>query len=105
MVFWGSDVYSWWHLRQVNDAVASERSIFSENHGYKSFFRIAVNPYEPIFRRLDARGGRKLRTDSKPHCAPRVNYNFCVPSIQAGKLVFVVRISVPFTSLCRRIAR
>ena len=56
---------SWWHSRQVNDAVGSERSIFRKNHGYKSFFRIAVNPYEPIFRRLDARGGRKLRTDSK----------------------------------------
>ena len=24
-----------------NDAVASERSIFSENHDYKSFFRVA----------------------------------------------------------------
>ena len=28
---------SWWHLRQANDAVASEPSIFSENHDYKSF--------------------------------------------------------------------
>ena len=26
-----------WHLRQANDAVVSERSIFSENHDYKSF--------------------------------------------------------------------
>ena len=41
---------------QANDAVASERSIFSENHDYKSFFRVAV------FRGLYARGGRKLRT-------------------------------------------
>ena len=29
---------SWWHLKQANDAVASEPSIFSENHDYKSFF-------------------------------------------------------------------
>ena len=48
-------------------AVASERSIFSENHDYKSFFRVAVNTYVPIFRGLDARGGRKLRTDTHTH--------------------------------------
>ena len=65
---------SWWHPRQANDAVASEPSILSKNHGYKSFsrvavntvikgfFRVAVNTYVPIFRGLDARGGRKLRT-------------------------------------------
>ena len=85
---------SWWHSRQENDAVASEQSIFSENQDYK-FFRIVVNPYVPIFRGLDARGGRKLRTDRQtdihaPHthththtrdnysnaccaCTPRVN--------------------------------
>ena len=45
------------HSRQANDAVASELSIFSENH---DFFRVAVNMYVPIFRGLDARGGRKL---------------------------------------------
>ena len=32
-----------------NDAVASERSIFSENHDYKSFFRVAVNTYVLYF--------------------------------------------------------
>ena len=58
---------SWWHPRQANDAVASEPSIFSENHDYKSFFRVAVNTYVPIFRGLDARGGRKLRTDTHTH--------------------------------------
>ena len=52
---------SWWHRRQANDVVASEPSIFSENHDYK-FFRVAVNTYVPIFRGLDARGGRKLQT-------------------------------------------
>ena len=50
---------SWWLQRQGNDAVASEGSIFSENHDYK-FSRVAVNTYVPIFRGLDARGGRKL---------------------------------------------
>ena len=54
---------SWWHLRQANDAVASEQSIFSENHDYKRFFRVTVNTYVPIFRGLDARGDRKLRTE------------------------------------------
>ena len=58
---------SWWYRRQANDAVASERSIFSENHDYKSFSRVAVNTYVPIFRGLDARGGRKLRTDRQTH--------------------------------------
>ena len=51
---------SWWHSRQANDAVASERSIFRENQDYKSVFRVAVNPYVPIFRGLNAHGGRKL---------------------------------------------
>ena len=49
-----------WHSRQANGAVASERSNFSENHNYKSFSRVAVNTYVPIFRGLDAHGGRKL---------------------------------------------
>ena len=31
---------------------------------YKRVFRVAVNTYVPIFRGLDARGGRKLRTDT-----------------------------------------
>ena len=57
---------SQWHSMQANDAVASERSIFSkQNHDYniiiiKDFFRAAVNTYVslPIFRGLDARGGK-----------------------------------------------
>ena len=58
---------SWWHPSPANDAVASEPSIFSENHDYKSFSRVAVNTYVPIFRGLDARSGRKLRTDTHTH--------------------------------------
>ena len=53
---------SWWHPKHANDAVDSEPSILSENHDYKSVFHVAVNMYIPIFRGLDARGGRKLRT-------------------------------------------
>ena len=44
---------SWWLQRQANDAVASEGSIFSENHDYKRFFRVAENTYVPIFQGLD----------------------------------------------------
>ena len=79
--------YSWWQSRQANDAVASEQSIFSENHDNKSFLCVAVNTYVPIFRGLDVCGGRKLRTNTHIHtytrdnysnprraCAPRVNY-------------------------------
>ena len=58
---------SWWHPRQANDAVASEPSIFSKNHDYKSFLCVAVNTYIPIFRSLDASGGRKLRTHTHIH--------------------------------------
>ena len=58
---------SWWHPSQANDALASERSIFRENHDYNSFFRVAVNTYIPILQGLDARGGRKLRTDIHIH--------------------------------------
>ena len=54
---------SWWHWKQANDTVASERSIFSENHDYKSFSHVAVNTYIPIFRGLDARGEKKTQTD------------------------------------------
>ena len=38
-----------WHPRQANDAVASEPSIFSENHNYRSIFRVAVNTYVTIY--------------------------------------------------------
>ena len=48
---------SWWHSRQANDALASEQSLFSENQDYKSCF--PVRTYG-----LDARGGRKQRTDT-----------------------------------------
>ena len=66
---------SWWHPRQANDAVASEPSIFSENHDYKRFFRVAVNMYVPIFQDLDARGGRKVRTDTHIDTHIRDNYS------------------------------
>ena len=48
----------------MTPAVASERSIFSKNHDWNSYnyraFRVAVNTYAPIFRGVDAHGGRKL---------------------------------------------
>ena len=80
---------SWWHPRQANDAVASEPSIFSENHDYK-FFHVVVNTYVhvPIFRGLDARGGRKLRTDREIDTPihTRDNYSnpYCVHAHSEG---------------------
>ena len=55
--------------KQMTPAVASERSIFSKNHDYNTYivFRVAVNTYVPIFLDIDARGGRKLRTDTHTH--------------------------------------
>ena len=35
---------SWWHPRQANDAVVSERSIFSENHDYIKVFPCRCEP-------------------------------------------------------------
>ena len=50
--------------------VASERSIFCKNHDWNSYnyrvFRVAVNN-TPIFRGVDARGGRKLYTNRHTH--------------------------------------
>ena len=54
------------HSRQENEAVASERSIFSENHDYKSFFPCR----NEHVRGIDARGGRKLRTDTQDYSNP-----------------------------------
>ena len=56
--------------RHANYAVASEQSIFSKKITiiiYKRVFRAAVNTYVPIFRGLDARGGRKLRKHTHTH--------------------------------------
>ena len=79
---------SWWHSRQANDAVASEPSIFSENHDYKSFFRVAVNTYVPIFRDLDARGGRKLRTDTHTHTRDNYSNPRCTHACQGLIIIF-----------------
>ena len=50
-------------------AAASERSIFSKNHDWNSYnyrvFCVTVNA--PIFRGVDARGGRKLYTNRHTH--------------------------------------
>ena len=55
----------------MTPAVASERSIFSKNHDWNSYsyrvFRVAVNTHAPIFREVDARGGRKLYTNRHTH--------------------------------------
>ena len=51
---------NWWHRRQANDAVTSERSIFSENQDYKVF--PCRNEH---VRTYISRGGRKLRTDTQ----------------------------------------
>ena len=54
----------------MTPAVASERSIFSKNNDWNSYnyrvFRVAVNN-APIFRGVDARGGRKLYANRHTH--------------------------------------
>ena len=54
-------------FKEPNDTLVSEQSIFSENQDYKSFLRVAVNPYIPIFQGLCTRGGRKLITHTQTH--------------------------------------
>ena len=55
----------------MTPVVSSERSIFSKNHNCNSYiarvFRVEVNTYAPIFRGVDARGGRKLYTNRHTH--------------------------------------
>ena len=59
----------------MTPAVASERSIFSKNHDCNSYnyrvFRVAVNTYAPIFRGVDACGGRNLYTNRHTHTHTR----------------------------------
>ena len=58
----------------MTPAVASEQSIFGKNHDCNSFyrvFRVAVNTHAPIFRGVDARGGRKLYTNRHTHTHTR----------------------------------
>ena len=58
--------------KQMTPAVASERSIFSKNHDYNTYIKRFpcrgehVRTY-CIFLDIDARGGRKLRTDTYTH--------------------------------------
>ena len=71
-VFCSSGAISGIRGKQMTPVVASERSIFSKNHDYNTYkliksFRVAVNTYVPIFLDIDARGGRKLRTDTHTH--------------------------------------
>ena len=51
----------------MTPAVATERSIFSKNHDCNSYIEFSVNTYAPIFRGVDARGGRKLYTNRHTH--------------------------------------
>ena len=57
--------------KQITLAVASERSIFSKNHDYNSYIMSfpchSEHVYVPIFLDIDARSGRKLRTDTHTH--------------------------------------
>ena len=54
------------HSRQTNDLI----------------FRVVVNTYIPIFRDLDARDGRKLRTDTHTHIheTTTVTLAACMPA-------------------------
>ena len=84
---------SWWNPRHANDTVASKRSIFSENHDYKRVFRVMLNLYVPIFRGLDACGGRKLRTETHAYIHTYIHThtwdNYSNPCAQRGLMTAV----------------
>ena len=70
-VFCSSVAVSGIRGKQMTPAVASERSIFSKNHDYNTYIKSFpcrgehVRTY--IFLDIDARSGRKLRTDTHTH--------------------------------------
>ena len=51
----------------MTPVVASERSLFSKNHDCNSYIEFSVNTHAPIFRGVDACGGRKLYTNRHTH--------------------------------------
>ena len=71
---------TWWHWRQANDAIASERSILSENHDVKVFTCRGEPVRTYIFGGLDARGGRNYgqtdrQTDRQTHARTHAGTN------------------------------
>ena len=68
--------------------VASERSIFCKNHDWNSYnyrvFRVAVNN-APIFRGIDARGGRKLYTNRHTHTRGTATVTIIIEALQLNR--------------------
>ena len=65
--------------KQMTPAIASERRIFSENHDYNTYIKSFPCRGEhvriPIFRDIDARSGRKLRTDTHTYTHTRDSHS------------------------------
>ena len=74
-----SFIYGGIRGKQMTPALASERSIFSKNYDYNSYIKSFPCRGEhvriPIFRDIDARGGRKLRAVSRPHTHTRDSHS------------------------------
>ena len=69
-VFCSSGAVSGIRDKQMTPDVASERSIFSKNHNYNGYIKSFLCRGEHVrtyIRDIDARGGRKLRTDTHTH--------------------------------------
>ena len=58
---------SWWHRRQANDAVASERNIFSENHDYNVSRYTRTYLYFGVWMRVVAENYEQTHTDTHTH--------------------------------------
>ena len=82
-------------------AVASEQSIFIKNHDYNNYIK-EFSVFVPIFRGLDAYGGRKLRTDTHTHAHTRGNHSNdkkalkCKPSAEFGGNIGIFGLKTTF---------
>ena len=66
----------------LNEAFSAKITIII----YKRVFHVAVNTYVPIFRGLDARGFRKLRTDTHTHARGTTTVMIIIKIIRSAEV-------------------
>ena len=69
----------------MTPAVASERSIFSKYQDCNSYIVFSMNTYAPIFRGVDACGGRKLYTNRHTHTRGTATVTIIIKIIRSAE--------------------